>query len=261
MSMTDKDIFDQAKLWELPSVDDQLAQEEESTNALNRPRGKWKFEAPEEDKDVEPLTAEDIEEIRAAAFQEGLKSGHEEGLKKGYDEGLDKGTQEGLEQGKSSGIEQGLAEARVSLDEQSKKFEALMSSFEQPIAQLHHEMQKELVLLAKALAEAVIKVESTQSNEVLLKAIEEGLKALPIQESQYQMFLHPSDLQWVNEHFGEQYIAQKDWMLVASDDIEQGGCKIQTPNNTVDVSIQKRCEQIFSKLLFEQGLADDPRSK
>lgn len=261
MSMTDKDIFDQAKLWELPSVDDQLAQEEESTNALNRPRGKWKFEAPEEDKEVEPLTAEDIEEIRAAAFQEGLKSGHEEGLQKGYEEGLEKGSQEGLEQGKSIGLEQGLAEAKANLDEQSKKLEALMASFEQPIANVHNEIKKELVLLAKALAEAVIKVESSQNNEVLLKAIEEGLKALPIQENHYQIYLHPIDLQWVNEHFGEQHIAQKDWLLIASEDIEQGGCKIQTPNNTVDVSIKKRCEQIFSKLLFEQGLADDPRSK
>lgn len=261
MVKSDKDIFDQAKLWDLPSVDDQLAEHDEGTNALNRPRGKWKFEAPEEEQEIAPLTAEDIEAIRSAAHQEGLKNGHDEGYQKGYQEGLEKGAVTGEEQGKAEGLQQGLAQASGSIDEQSEKLKALISAIQQPLANVQQEVQKELVLLAKTLAQAIIKVESQHTETVLLKAIEEGIKALPIQESQYQIFLNPADIEWVTKHFGEAQIASMHWLLLPSEDLAQGGCKIQTQNNAVDVSIEKRCDQVFSQLLFEQGLVDDPRTK
>jgi len=261
MVKSDKDMFDRAKLWDLPSVDDQLAEHEASTNALNRPRGKWKFEAPEEEKEIAPLTAEDIEEIREAAHQEGLKNGQEEGFQKGYEEGLVEGSAAGHEQGKATGLEQGLAESKTSIDEQSAKLEALISALQQPLANVQQEVQKELVLLAKTLAHAIIKVEIQQNEQVLIKAIEEGIKALPIQESQYQITLHPADIEWVTQHYTPEHIGNMNWLLIPSEDIQQGGCKIQTKNNAVDVSIEKRCNEVFSQLLFEQGLVDDPRTK
>lgn len=258
---TDKDIFQDAKLWDYPSVDDQLAQEDNATNALNRPRGKWKFEAPEEDQEVQPLTAQDIEAIRLSAYQEGLKGGHEEGFQKGYEEGLEKGQQAGMEEGKANGIEQGKAQGQTQIDETSARFESLISQLQAPLAFVQADAQKELVILAKSLSNAVIKVESKQNEQVLLQAIEEGIKALPIQESQYRILLHPDDLTWLTEHFTQSYIDDKNWLLVASESHAQGGCSIQTQNNAVDVSIENRCQQIFSQLLFDQGVADDPRSK
>ncbi len=254
-------MFDNAKLWDLPSVDDKLAETDTSTNALDRPRGKWKFEAPEEEEEITPLTAEDIEAIRQSAYQEGLKAGHEEGLKNGFEEGIVQGTEQGQEEGHKIGLEQGLESANEQIKIQTDILSSLINHLQQPLAQVQIEAQKELVILAKSLAQAVIKVETTQNEAILLRAIEDGMKALPIQQSQYTLYLNNEDLARLESHFGETYIAQQNWHLVASEDIAYGGVKIQTKNNAVDMSIAKRCEEVFAKLLFEQGITDDPRSK
>lgn len=261
MNDTDKDIFEDAKLWDFPSVNDTEAELDLATNALNRPKGQWKFEAPEEEQEITPLTAQDIEAIRASAYQEGLDSGHKEGFEKGYAEGLVKGTEQGVLDGNEQGLSQGKEQAKAQIDEQSAQFTALISQLHAPLARVDKEVQKELVVLAKALASAVIKVELQQNQQVLLHAIEEGIKALPIQESHYHILLNPSDIQWLTAHFGAQHIAQNNWHFIANEDLLAGGCKIQTQNNAVDVSIEKRCDQVFTQLLFDQGVADDPRAK
>lgn len=258
---TNKDFVD-VKLWDLPSVDDAQLIEEGQTNAFKKPLGRWKFEAPEQEQeeDLKPLTAEDIEAIRKAAFDEGLAMGKEEGFTQGHEQGLESGKQEGLELGKEEGISQGKAqadeEAKVQLDALKNIIEQLQS----PLAELQQELKNELLLLAVSLAKAVLKVELSQSNESLLQAINEGIAVLPMQENAYQLHLHIDDMNALQTHMGEQAIESKHWQLIACAEMQRGGCKIVSQNNAVDMSIARRCEQVFQQVLLNQGLADDPRA-
>lgn len=260
MTETDKALLEKAKAWDLPRVDDMNAALDMQTNALNRPRGQWKYEAPDEDKDVKPLTAQEIEAIRDSAYQEGLANGHKEGFEKGQAEGLSQGIEEGKEQGHKEGLETGQLEAKTQIDEQLGIMQSLIEQIHTPLAQINEEVKKELILLAVNLAKAVINVEIQQNEQVLLNAIEAGLKALPTQESTYHIELHPSDIELVQQHFSSQTIAENNWQIVENGELKRGGCKILTNNNAVDVSIAKRCENIFTPLLLNQGLNDDPRA-
>jgi flagellar assembly protein FliH len=264
MIEADKDIFEQAKPWDLPSVqdDDEVRQQAElpTTNALNRPRNQWKFEAPEEEQEIQPLTAQDIEAIRASAYQEGLLSGHKEGLEKGLAQGQEEGLEAGKTQGHSEGLEAGKSEAKEHIDAQVETMQRLFDEIHQPLAQINDEVKKELVILAVSLAKAVINVEVERNDKVLLKAIEEGIAALPAQEKSYQLELHPDDIAIVHAHFEPEVLKEKNWLLNENLALARGGCKILTVNNAVDVSISRRCENILTQVLFNQGLADDPRA-
>jgi flagellar assembly protein FliH len=257
LKVTSSEFFDDAKTWDLPIVNADV--QNNATNALNKTRI-WKYETPEVEEDIKPLTAADIEAIRVAAYNEGLALGKQEG----YDVGLDKGKQEGLEQGMSEGKEQGLADGMLAgqgqIDELARSWQCIIEQVANPLAQVNQELEKELVILATKLARAVIKVEITTQNNVLISAISEGIKVLPIQESQYQLQMNPIDVAMVKGHFGDEVIAEKKWILIENLAIERGGCEISTQNNAVDMSIGRRSTDVFTQFLNAQGLHHDLRN-
>jgi flagellar assembly protein FliH len=260
MTTNDSSAFEDAKLWDLPNVDNAEPVDENQTNAFNKPVGKWKFEAPEQDQDIKPLTAQDIEEIRKAAFDDGLSAGHEQGFAEGHEKGLAAGKAEGLEIGQKDGFEAGKAAADTEAEVHLDALQALLEQLAQPLAKVNREVQNELVLLAVSLAKAVLKVEVTHSTDSLLQVINESMAVLPIQEQAYQLHLHADDLSALQAHLGEQTIQDNRWQLLSSAEQARGGCKVVSQNNAVDMSIARRCEQVFQQVLLNQGLADDPRA-
>jgi flagellar assembly protein FliH len=249
--------FGEAKTWDLPNVDPEV--QSNATNAFNKSRT-WKYEPPEQEEEIKPLTAADIEEIRAAAYEEGFALGKKEG----YQEGLELGKQEGLQQGISEGKEQGLADGmqagQAQMDELARSWRAIIDKTANPLAQVNQELEKELVILAVKLAKAVINVEVLSQHEVLLNAIGEGIKVLPINDSNYEFQMNPIDVAMVKGHFGEQSIADNKWILVENPAVERGGCEINTKNNSVDMSIERRSADVFSQFLNAQGLSHDSRN-
>jgi len=257
IKVTSKTTFDEAKTWDLPTVNSDVQNNE--TNALNKARI-WKYEPPEVEEDIKPLTAADIEAIRAAAYDEGLALGKQEG----YDTGLEQGKQEGLEQGINEGKEQGLADGMLAgqaqMDELARSWQCIIEQAANPLAQVNKELESELVILAIKLAKAVINVEVTTQNDVLLSAISEGIKVLPIQESQYQFQMNPVDVAMVKGHFGDEVIAENNWRLIENPAIERGGCELSTQSNAVDMSIERRTADVFTQFLNAQGLQHDSRN-
>jgi len=252
-------LFNEAKAWDLPSVDEVL-KDPTKTNALNR-TSSWRYEPPEEeDEEIKPLTASDIEKIRQSAYEEGFKLGHREGQDAGYEEGLQSGRAKGLEEGTQQGLEQGQLAADTKLAELSLAWKNILEAFAKPLKDIENEVEKELMILSVKLAEAVIGVEVTQKKDILLKAISEGIKVLPVEEQRYQFQLNPDDLVLITEHFGEDILKQNNWQLIENPSMRRGGCEISTHNNAIDVSIERRSKDIFSSFLHEQGLSNDPRT-
>ncbi|MFT6270673.1 MAG: flagellar assembly protein FliH [Alphaproteobacteria bacterium] len=260
MADIDDLTFEEAQLWNLPSVDDEQAKLDGTTDAFNRPKNRWKFEAPEQEEEIKPITAKEIEAIRTAAYQEGLVSGHEEGFTKGHIEGLEQGKEQGIKEGLEEGVAAGKDQYKEQVDTQMLSLATLIENVKAPSELINSEVKNELVILATSLAKAIIKTDVQQNQEILIQAINEGIKTLPVTESQYQITLHPEDIAAVNAHFGDQHVKDSGWQLIESSELERGGCHIHTNTNAVDVSIERRSEQVFTQLLLNQGLVDDPRT-
>jgi len=247
----------EAKKWDLPFVDDPTApRENEPTNALNK-RSDWKYEPPEVEEEIKPPTAEEIEAIRQAAYDEGYKEGKEKGFEEGKAQGLEAGLAEGKEQGHTEGLEQGLEEGRQQMTAQAEVWQVLAEKFHDPLSQANDETRDQLVKLAVTLAKAVIKTEVSTNQQVIMQALSEGIKALPINQADYQIHMNPEDIELVKEHFGEEEMTKKGWNLVEAPAMERGGCDITTAQNAVDVSIERRCRDVIDKFLLNQGLSND----
>lgn len=259
--MNDTHTKSQAEVWDLPNIESRKdLGRSDVTNAFNHPRGQAKSVQLKKEPEIKPLTAEQIDTIRTQAYQEGLLSGNEEGYTQGKQEGLDKGFQEGFEKGKQQGLEKGLEEAKTLIDEKLAALNSIIDKLNEPIAKIDNEVKNELVILSTTIAKTIVHIETQQNTDVLMQAISNGIKSLPINENSYQISLHPDDLELVMSQYSQEDILYKSWQLIESPDLSRGGCSIQTENNAVDLSIETRCKQVINQLYLDHGLLDDPRT-
>ncbi|WP_448213098.1 flagellar assembly protein FliH [Colwellia sp. MEBiC06753] len=237
-------------VWSLPNVEQEQTQEQQAyTNALGKPRN-WRYEPPEEpEAEPQPLTAEEIEAIRQAAYEEGFSEGKEEGFAKGYEEGKAEGFEVGEKSGSEQGHAQGLAEGKETIETLSNQWQQLIDQLHQPLTVIEKNIEQQLLTLVAQLTEAVVLQEAKTNPDILLSAISAGIKALPSQDAQTQIFMHPEDIKLVESQFGEQHIAEQGWRLLPAPQFAQGSCQIENSTSNIDLTIKSRLKHVLESFL------------
>ena len=238
-------------VWSVPNVEAELSvEDEEQTNAMGLKRT-WKYEPPEVDEEEElvPLTADDIEQIRQAAYDEGFNQGKEDGFAKGYDEGKASGHEEGVKLGQEEGLSKGLEQAQEQIETLTSHWQGLIDDLHSPLKNVEKNIEEQMLHLVVQLTEAVTLHEAKTNPEILLAAISEGIKALPSQDAQTQIMLHPDDIKLVEAQFGEQYIQEQGWRLLPAPQMSQGSCQIENSTSNIDLQIKSRLKEVVESFL------------
>ena len=244
------DNNESANLWDIPSVDPEI-NVEEKTNAFGL-KSDWRYEPPEEEdfvEDIKPLTAQEIEDIREAARQEGFTEGKESGFTEGFEEGKTKGHEDGMIQGHSEGLEKGLEEAQEQISVLSEQWQSLINDLHAPINKVEGNVEKQLLELVVQLVEAVTLQEAKTNPDIILAAISEGMKALPLQEPNTQIYLNPTDIELVETKFGMAHIEEKSWRLLPAPHVDIGSCQIENNTSNIDLTIKSRLKEVLDSFL------------
>jgi flagellar assembly protein FliH len=241
---------DELDVWSLPNVQVKETTEQVGhTNALGK-KANWRYEPPEEEIIApEPLTAEEIEAIREAAHEEGFNQGKEEGFTKGYEEGKTQGITEGTAQGLEEGEAQGLAQGKDAIDSLSERWRHLIEQLNKPLASVEKNVEEQLLNLVVQLTEAVVLQEAKTNPDILIAAIATGIKALPSNEANTQIHLHPDDIKHVEQQFGEQHIRESGWRLLPAPQLTPGSCQIENSTSNIDLQIKSRLKQVLESFL------------
>ncbi|NQY86552.1 MAG: flagellar assembly protein FliH [Colwellia sp.] len=244
------DQQDELDVWSLPNVQAKETTEQMSyTNALGK-KSNWRYESPEEEIIApEPLTAEEIEAIRQAAHEEGFNQGKEEGFTQGYEEGKTQGITEGTAQGLEEGEAQGLAQGKDAIDSLSERWQHLIEQLDKPLASVEKNIEEQLLNLVVQLTEAVVLQEAKTNPDILIAAIATGIKALPSNETNTQIHLHPDDIKHVEQQFGEQHIRESGWRLLPAPQLTPGSCQIENSTSNIDLQIKSRLKQVLESFL------------
>lgn len=239
-------------VWSYPNVQAEVSVEKEGqTNALGK-KSTWRFEPPEEEViEPEPLTAEEIEEIRQAAHDEGFEQGKEEGFAKGYEEGKAQGIEEGTAQGIEAGTEQGLTQGKETIEALSEHWQQLIEQLNTPLASVEKNVEEQLLNLVVQLTEAVVLQEAKTNPDILMAAINTGIKALPSNESATQIYLHPDDIKRVEQQFGEEHIKESGWNLLPAPQLSIGSCQIENSTSNIDLQMKSRLKQVLESFLLD----------
>ncbi|RJG49024.1 flagellar assembly protein FliH [Motilimonas pumila] len=248
--MADEQNPDQRpELWQIPKME--VALETEETNALNMKTDWFKqIEEPVEEEQVPaPPTLEEIEAIRTDAFDEGFKEGQAAGFAKGEEEGRLEGLGKGHEEGLMQGLQQGLELGAEQIATQSGQWQVLTEQLHFPKLQLDKQIELELVQLAMALAQQIVKVEVQTNPQVILAALKQAIDALPFAAQKTTLLLHPDDLVLVKAVFGDEECDKRGWSLQAEPSFNRGDCQVKTDISSVDYPLEMRVNQVLKQFL------------
>ncbi|MGE0810959.1 MAG: FliH/SctL family protein [Immundisolibacter sp.] len=177
-----------------------------------------------------------VSPIRPQAVDPRVEQAREAGHAEGYAAGL------------TEGITDGRARAAEALAAESAHLTAVLDSLAQPLATLEQELHDNLLQLACALARQVVRRELTAVPQRIGELVREGVAALPPAARQISVHLNPLDLDLVR---GISPRGRSDvrWELVADTSLTRGGCRIVTESSEVDLTLEARLGEVFSRLM------------
>jgi flagellar assembly protein FliH len=232
--------------WGLPDYTSQARSDVRET-ALNYDPG-WMpdFEEAEEEA-PKPLTLEEVEQIRQDAYQEGLMSGKEAGFNQGYEKGKEKGIADGQQEGHQQGLEQGLEAAKAQIEEQATQFIALAEQLTQPLELMNAQVEKQLVDMVLHLTKEVIHVEASTNSKLILDTVKESVESLPMAHIDIHFKLHPEDIDLVEQAYGKEQLATRDWTLISEPSLNRGDLQIEAGDSRVDFLLEERIKAAFQR--------------
>jgi flagellar assembly protein FliH len=175
-------------------------------------------------------TEQELQKLREAAYEEGFSAGRTEGIIAGAGE-----------------VE---AEARL--------FKDLAAAFARPFAELDGRVEEELVALAVEVVRQLIRREIRTDPKVVLAAVREGLKQLPLSSRSVTIQLHPEDADIVQHAFADTEPGES-WSISENPALTRGGCLILTDKSQVDVTVERRLSAAIRRVFGGDRDRDSPR--
>ncbi|MFT6123179.1 MAG: flagellar assembly protein FliH [Oleiphilaceae bacterium] len=215
--------------WELPTLNDPNAPLRSRSAVVNKP--------------IKPLTAKDLEKIHQdayiAGFEEGQTAGHEAGQKTGLNVGKKTGHQEGLQQG--------LVAGQVQINEQIEQLKKLMSQLIDPISDQRKQVEQSTLNVALAMARTVIHRELKLDSSSIKTALTNVYQSLPKMDQGLVLTINPADkvhLDHVLESIEHKIELKQDSSIML------GGCLLETSNQLIDYTIEKRFQKVVHEMLL-----------
>ncbi len=185
-----------------------------------------------------PLTVGEMERIRAEARKEGFAQGVAEGKPAGH--------QQGLEAGQAAGYKAAYDKAEAEINDLKARLRSMQLALEKPLEQQAHGLEQAVIRLVVDTAEAVVKQELATRPEVLKRAVQESLDALPQQAQQLCFFVHPDD-ELVLQQLRDQERAS--WEVAVDPALARGGIRVRGECSYLDYTVEKRFSQVVEQVL------------
>lgn len=146
---------------------------------------------------------------------------------------------EGYQAGLQAGREQAAAEVQ--------RMRELVTRMDEWLTGAEKALAEEVLDLSLTIARQVVRDEVAADRRVLLAGIREVLAALPTARAPSRMMLNPDDHALLLGDLQLELPADV-WRMVADPSLEPGGCKIETPATSVDISLATRWQNQLAVL-------------
>ena len=187
-----------------------------------------------------PPTADELEKLQKAAYEEGLEQGRKAGFEFGHKEGLE--------------------QSRKQLQQYTDELDRLLKTFEQPLAELDNQLERELLSLVIAIVRQLVRREVKSDPNLIIGVVREALSILPVNSRGVRLLVHPEDADLIREIYalGDTEVG---WQLVEDPVINRGGCKVVTETSQIDATLDSRLASLIAPLLAGARSVDDQESQ
>jgi flagellar assembly protein FliH len=155
--------------------------------------------------------------------------------------------QQGFAQGMAQGHAAGLDIGRVDSAQEMLYLQQIAEAFGSEIARANEVIANEMLDLGLDLAKAMLKTALEVRPELVLPVVAEAIRYLPSLQQPALLFLHPEDARLARDFIGEE-LSKAGWRVSEDVNLDRGGCRVETPTNQIDGSIQTRWQRIAAAL-------------
>lgn len=170
---------------------------------------------------------------------------------------------EAWDAGFGAGREAGAAAARKEQQAQLTELECrvqrlgtILEFMARPLRELDAEVERQLVLLAGAIARQVVRREIRLDPGQIVAVIRETVALLPATTRDVRVYLHPDDAALVRERLREPG-ADAAWSIVEDPVLSRGGCRVTSENSTIDARIEQRLGAAIAAVLGDDRVRPD----
>jgi flagellar assembly protein FliH len=180
-------------------------------------------------------------------------------------EQLDSLEREAWEKGFAAGREAGTEAVRkeeqaglADLERRARQLTSILDFMAKPMADLDDQVQRQLALLAGAIARQVVRRELKTHPDQIIGAIRETVSLLPLTARDVRVHLHPEDAKLVRARLSEA-TSERAWTIVEDPILTQGGCLVTSEDSTIDAQVEQRIGAAIAAVLGEERHADSVR--
>lgn len=187
--------------------------------------------------------------------QEGLQKGLEEGRKLGLEQGRQQGLAEGREQGQKEGYQDAWKQAEAEINQQKQTLASMITHLSHAMNEEDYQLEQALLNLSREIARHVVQRELMLDSSHIINIVRQALATLPPSRDNVRILVSPEDHPLVQQAIAE---TGEDWRVVASRQIERGGCRVETDQSAVDFTTSERFKQVLDHIVQRQFADSHP---
>lgn len=127
----------------------------------------------------------------------------------------------------------------LELDRRVQNLAAILDFMAKPIEVLDEEVQRQLVMLAGAIARQVVRREIKTHPDEIVAVIRETVALLPLTAREVRVHLNPEDARLVRARLADAG-GERAWSIAEDPIIARGGCRVSSENSTIDAQLEQR---------------------
>ena len=155
--------------------------------------------------------------------------------------------QQARDEGYAAGRQAGYATGRQQVETDTANLHTLMQNLQLAINQIDEQLAQSLLNLSLEIAQKMLLEVLHVKQDVILQIVSAAIGNLPHFNQNAHLIMHPLDAELVREKLGEQ-LAQAGWKIFADEQIEQGGCRVETAHSNIDATNSTRWQHIVQSI-------------
>lgn len=160
-----------------------------------------------------------------------------------YEDGLREGFTRGLEESRLQGEQTLRAQAAA----MAERGDALLGALTEQLAALQTSLSGDLVQLAVEIARSAFGAALTVRDDAVVPAVNAALAAIIDERARPILRVHPDDALVLAEQLGP-LLEARGAQLVPDPSVLPGGCRVETPRQSVDATVQTRWRKALAAL-------------
>jgi flagellar assembly protein FliH len=165
-------------------------------------------------------------------------------------EAWDKGYADGREAGLAA-AQQEQQSAQAEVDRRVGHLGSILEFMAKPLAELDHQVQRQLATLAGAIARHVIRRELKMQPDDIIAVIRDTVSLLPVTAREVRVHLNPEDAKLVRLRLAE-VTSERAWSMTEDPILPRGGCRVTSENSSIDARVEQRLGAAIAAVLGDE---------